>query len=339
MSKKQENVHIPKYIKDQPWFYKVSKDTDDGDYLAHHRRQKDQDSGLDIDNNAEPKVGRGIDDEYVSLGIPSEEVGRGRDVRAPKCTNCGALDHVARDCLEPPRKRQIRTVRSHQSFSRRRDDGESWDAKKDRWFGYDGKEYDEVVQGWVKKAQEQVLNADVEDEEFIDTDEEIELATLGLYKSSVTGALANDDANGSKLRASVRLREDKAAYLNDIGSDTINYDPKSRLYKTEELGEIDAETKMFHRHLKGESLELTKLNRLVREETLKSGIRDEVENEAKTQHVLVANPTKYELLMKEKGTEVSQQAKQDPYAGKSAKRAVGTRQSQEKKRSLLERYG
>ncbi|CUS22571.1 LAQU0S06e01068g1_1 [Lachancea quebecensis] len=338
MSKRQENVHIPKYIKDQPWFYKSSTkgSEENEDYLAHHRRHNRPDSDLDIDNNAEPKVGRGITDAYEQ----HTEVSRPRFAKA-KCLNCGAGDHISRDCLEAPRKRragpeaQVRTT-----VIRRTESDGNWDARRDRWFGYEGKEYETVLQKWEDNAAKQREQAagdkDIADE--LDTDEEIELAALGLFKDEATGAVAADDEQGSKLRTSVRLREDRAAYLDDINSETINYDPKSRLYKSDTLGEVDSESKMFHRHLTGESLELSKLSRFAREKTLESGIRDEMEDEAKTRHVLVANPTKYELLMKKEKGSVPLKT-EDLYRGQSAKKLTGTKKSEEQKAQLFKKYG
>lgn len=121
---------------------------------------------------------------------------------------------------------------------------------------------------------------------------------LELYKDSV-GSLKKDDADNSQLyRTSTRLREDKAAYLNDINSTESNYDPKSRLYKTETLGAVDEKSKMFRRHLTGEGLKLNELNQFARSHAKEMGIRDEIEDKEKVQHVLVANPTKYEYLKK-----------------------------------------
>ncbi|QLG71240.1 hypothetical protein HG535_0B02790 [Zygotorulaspora mrakii] len=334
---RKENIHIPRYIKNQPWFYKDGESQnnteEDNDYLIHHRQSKKDDT-LDIDNNSEPKVGSGITDEFETVRVLQR-----RNGKQAQCTNCGASDHKRIDCLERPRK-----VSKREDFesviSVRKDPTEraNWDARKDRWYGYSGEEYDKLIKSWEKKNQgsKNPKSDTVVQDALWDTDEEIELTKLGLYKDS-TGMLKQDDATNSKLqRASVRLREDRAAYLNDVKSSEINYDPKSRLYKSEALGATDEKSRMFRRHLTGEALELNELNKFSREHAKKLGIKDEVENESRVNHVLVANPTKYEHMMRE---QKSQQAKPTDSAKLEAKRSKGTAQTEKTKKKLRDLYG
>ncbi|AQZ12873.1 SLU7 (YDR088C) [Zygosaccharomyces parabailii] len=282
--KARENVHIPRYIKNQPWYFKEAAANDE-DYLAHHRQSNK--GALDIENNAEPKIGLGIKDEFETVQV--------RKVKAnPTCLNCGSPDHTRRDCLERPRK-SLKGSSEEVVIKRKLHADADWDAKQDRWFGYTGKEYNKVLQEWSIRDQKGVK----EKEEEWDTDEEIELMKLGLFKDAV-GHLKQDDAKNTQLKASVRLREDKAAYLNDLNTDELKYDPKSRLYKSEELGSVDEESHMFHRHLTGEAKELRELARLGREHAVRMGVRDDIESDIKARHVLVANPTKYEMMKERK---------------------------------------
>lgn len=331
---KTENVHIPRYIKNQPWFYRdAAKDErlqGDDDYLVHHRQLK-KGGALDIDNNSEPKLGLGIRDEFESVQVK-------RTVRlgADRCENCGSVGHGRRDCLERARK-VVRSGVDGGAIAVRKDGPGSldWDARKDRWFGYTGKEYDEVLKKWENR-QEAAPQDD--EEEWWDTDEEVELMKLGLYKDP-GGVLKVEEGSGNtKLqRASVRLREDRAAYLNDLNADEIKYDPKSRLYKSESLGSVDEESKMFRRHLTGEGKALDELNRFTRAHARKQGIRDEIESEEKVQHVLIANPTKYEQMLKQ------EQRNEPQKVGKitdlEARRSSGTAQSAKTKRDLQDLYG
>lgn len=316
--KPKENVHIPRYIKNQPWYYKEAAGKEE-DYLLHHRQQKK--GTLDIDNNSEPKLGPGIHDEFETVRINKDDV-------KPKCLNCGSSDHLKRDCLERPKK-ILKGSDKELIVKRKASQVADWDAKQDRWFGYTGKEYDEVLKNWRNPAQNK--SDKIQDEDW-DTDEEIELMKLGLYKDHV-GALKQDDSQNTKLKASVRLREDRAAYLNDLNSSELRYDPKSRVYKSEELGFIDNDSHMFHRHLTGEGQELQDLSRFSKMHARRMGVRDDEENDAKAKHVLVANPTQYEMMKRQdKETIKTSQADDD----RQAQRTKGTARS---RKDLEELYG
>lgn len=333
-----ENIHIPRYIREKPWFYKgrANEEKDQDDYLKHHR-QKKKNGSLDIDNNAEPKVGAGIHGEQIRTVTHSGAVG------LRLCKNCGSSSHTKKDCLERPRKpgsayasnSTVEVVINKLDEEARQ---RNYDAKKDRWFGYTGREYDELLASWknrntgVKKSQDDETN----DENDWDTDEEIELLKLGLYKDA-NGILNKDDARNTQLhKTSVRLREDKAHYLKDIYSTEINYDPKSRLYKSNDLGYVDDESKMFHRHVTGEGAELVKLAELARERALNDSGNDAETKARKVEHVLVANPTKYEKLLKNAPDEHS---KVVDMTSLEAKKSDGTARNAQAKRSLDEMYG
>lgn len=342
---KQENIHIPRYIKNQPWYYKDldgSKNEGDGDdeeknddYLIHHRQLK-KGGALDIDNNSEPKIGLGIKDEFRMINIVKTG-----PVGGNNCTNCGSSDHVKRDCLERPRKlaNSFKNVNRIVSIRNDSSDNSDWDARKDRWFGYTGKEYNDLLKDWERKKIDAKKPEEQDEELLWDTDEEVELMKLGLYKN-VMGTLKQDDLQNSQLqRASVRLREDRAAYLNDVNSDEIKYDPKSRLYKSEVLGSVDEKSRMFRRHLTGEAQELNELNRFSRENAKRMGIRDEIEDETKIKHVLVANPTRYEKLLQEQKRTQAVKQKSAVITELEATKTKGTAQSERTKKDLKDLYG
>lgn len=211
-----------------------------------------------------------------------------------------------------------------------------WDARKDRWFGYSGKEYDSTIAQWNrKKLSDKNDNGDTLNEKY-DTDEEIELRLLGLDKKK-----GPSDASDKGEFTSVRLREDKAAYLNDINSPQIKYDPKSRLYKTDALGTVDEKSNMFRRKLTGEGAEFDDLNRIARQNAKEEGIRDEIKDEKKVEHILVANPTKYDQMMKQRKSEKNSdttQAKKIKADQLEARKIEGTKQSKKSKRSLDSMY-
>lgn len=302
---KDVNEHIPNYIKNLPWYYqdidKNSKNNSkEQDYLRHHRQRRN-DKTIDIDNNDQAKIGTGIKDEFEVI------------VENKETTIDGTI--------------------------KRRKDEKDWDARKDRWYGYSGKEYEEVLKKWEKSRED--LNNTTEECAY-DTDEEIEMMKLGLTPKDLEQTIKG---------SSVRLREDKAAYLKDIYSSTTNYDPKSRLYKSDDLGSIDEHSNMFLRHLTGEGKELNDLNKFARENAKESGIRDELVDADKVNHVLVANPTKLEVLRKQKELDslklTEEQNRQEQrklkrkakLLKKKAKKPKGTPQSDSTKAQLMDMYG
>ena len=366
---RRENIHLPNYIKSLPWYY---KGVGSEDYLVHHRQSQSKKSTLDIDHNDEAKVGVGISDTYVTKKV---EYGHGdignETTRRPWCSNCGAFGHVKRDCLEKPRKiRDLGNLHTTSEDVRvRNDDNLDWDARQDRWFGYTGTEYQQALERWQDEKRGEEEKRGAVDQAYqgqphtggstndYDTDEEIELVKLGfkVLDKGVSGSGARDPKLPSLSPSpsqsstpsgitSVRLREDKAMYLNDIGSAETKYDPKSRLYKSEELGSVDSKSKMFHRYLTGEGRELEQLNRFARVESRRAGIRDEVENKEKVKHVLIANPTKYEKLMKEQRQNVGQKRGNEQvdlaerWKGSEAASAMGTKQTERSKRTLDDLY-
>ena len=206
----KENQHIPRYIKTQPWYYKDGnakpEGKDDEDYLKHHRNKDHT-----LDHNDEPSIGAGISDKFITTETKTLKTTMSDNGDVRKCTNCGTMGHLAKDCFERPKKFKKLDSYSGDQIKIRNDEELDWDAKKDRWFGYEGKEYNELLQNWEnKKKNELKMPSNGENEVNIwDSDEEIELMKLGLYKDSV-GLLKKDDYNNTHLknRTSVRLRED-----------------------------------------------------------------------------------------------------------------------------------
>ncbi|CCF55684.1 hypothetical protein KAFR_0A02480 [Kazachstania africana CBS 2517] len=327
-----ENEHIPRYIKTKPWYYNDSKSED---YLIHHRQKHGKDNNsIDIDHNDEPKIGLGIEDRFISMKRSYKKN------KSNICENCGSEGHSRRDCLEKPRKLQSRIEGENIEVKVRDDDNLDWDAKNDRWFGYAGKEYDETLQSWREKRDRNMILDNQDKESTWDIDEEVELFKLGLQRDSAGKLREERNGKAGASVTSVRLREDKAAYLKDIHSDEINYDPKSRLYKSQELGTVDEKSKMFRRKLVGEGLELEKLHKFSRDYAKSVGIRDEREDKKKIEHVLIANPTKYEQLMKQQKSIEQEKANKNKVdiSTLQAQKLHGTKQSEEDKKQIMDLY-
>src|SRR5271155_19898 len=87
---------------------------------------------------------------YDRFGMdPSEWYARGQRAgpaatkyRKGACQNCGAMTHTAKDCLERPRKLGAKyTGRDIQPDEIIRRFDQSFEGKRDRWNGYDNRNF------------------------------------------------------------------------------------------------------------------------------------------------------------------------------------------------------
>lgn len=313
--KKVENEHLPRYIKTQPWYYKTTddesktktqEDKDDNDDVSEKDYlQHHRSKNSNITNNDEATIGTGIKDEFNIIG----------------------------------------------SDKARKDDI-TYDANKDRWYGYDEDNYQKIIDEWdTKKSMNEdknLNNKKINEETFInDLDVLIEIRKLDLDLNDAINFLI--DVNNEQLSSkatSVRLREDKAAYLQDIGNldGSINYDPKSRLYKTEELGKVDEKGNMFRRHLTGEGKELEELNKFTRELS-KNDNKNNTMKKDKSANVLIANPTRMEQLHKRQKQEQETQQNNNKkikivqLKDCEAQKSKGTTMTDESRSLLKDLYG
>lgn len=123
------NPHIPQYMSHAPWYLNNSKPS-----LKHQKNWKEklQDSR-----------------EWYDRGT---FVYQAKKWRKGACTNCGAMTHNAKNCMERPYKRgakytnmRIAPDEKIQNISL-----ETWDSKRDRWNGYESSEYVKVMERYEK---------------------------------------------------------------------------------------------------------------------------------------------------------------------------------------------
>lgn len=207
------NEYIPSFIAKKPFY--VADDGDSttsasaSDYLEHQRLQKD------------------------SSAAESKWYDRGRKAgpaatkyRKGACENCGAMTHKTKECLSRPRKQGAKwTGRDIQADEVVQDVNLGWDAKRDRWNGYDASEYRNVVEEYnaleeMKKAmagdegQKRIEDGENGDGDVQDGAKYEEETDMGRQQSTSTRNL--------------RLREDTAKYLLNLDLDSAKYDPKTR---------------------------------------------------------------------------------------------------------------
>ena len=71
------------------------------------------------------------------------------------CKNCGAMTHKAKDCTERPRKVGAKWSKKDISADELVHDdlSLSFEAKRDRWNGYDAKKYSRIINHYDKVDQ------------------------------------------------------------------------------------------------------------------------------------------------------------------------------------------
>ena len=205
---KEPNEFIPQFISKRPFY--IDDDTA-ADYLQHQRLQKaatDQSRWYDRGKRLGPAATK---------------------FRKGACENCGAMSHKTKDCLSRPRVRGARwTGKDIQADEHVQEVELGWDAKRDRWNGYDATEYRAVIEEYeemenlkkkVKRDEGSELKRLAEDGDELDGGDEEEAkyaeeSDMGRHQSTATRNL--------------RLREDTAKYLVNLDLDSAKYDPKTR---------------------------------------------------------------------------------------------------------------
>ncbi|KAG9247398.1 Pre-mRNA splicing Prp18-interacting factor-domain-containing protein [Calycina marina] len=200
---KEANEYIPTFISKKPFY--VGEDEDQNDYLEHQRLQKAQ-----TDQSKWYDRGKKIGPAATKF-------------RKGACENCGAMTHKTKECLSRPRVKGAKwTGKDIQADEVVEAVDLSWDAKRDRWNGYDAKEYSAVIE---EHTQTELLKRQMaEAARPKDDGEEAEAAEDGEH-------YAEESDMGRKQSTAtrqLRIREDTAKYLLNLDLDSAKYDPKTR---------------------------------------------------------------------------------------------------------------
>jgi pre-mRNA-processing factor SLU7 len=259
---KEANEYIPSFISKKPFY--IGEDDDQNDYLEHQRLQKaaqsDQSKWYD----------RG-----KKLGPAATKFRKGA------CENCGAMTHKTKECLSRPRAKGAKwTGRDIQADEVVQDVSLGWDAKRDRWNGYDPKEYKSVIDEYSQleelKKKSQTKQTDQDDEDGEDGEKYVEESDLG-------------QKNAAK---NLRIREDTAKYLLNLDLDSAKYDPKTRSM-VDSGATVDAAAALVAEEgfmrASGDAGEFEKAQKYAWEAQEKGG---------DTKLHLQANPTSGEILLK-----------------------------------------
>lgn len=293
---KERNEYIPSFISKIPFY--ISDDVSEADYLEHQRLQKEKDP------SSTKWYERG-----VKLGPASTKYRKGA------CENCGAITHKAKDCLSRPRKQGAKwTGKDIQADEKIEKVELGWNAKRDRWNGYDASEYQNVVKEYEdlenlrrlargegqKPLKENEDGAEDGNESETEEGRYAEESDMGRHQSTVTRNL--------------RIREDTAKYLLNLNLESAKYDPKTR-----SMVDLGASSDKSSALVADENFMKASGDAAEFEKAQQYAWESQERGDQNRQH-LQANPTEGELLRKKQQKEAEEKKRTD-------------------RKALLEKYG
>ncbi|PGH08314.1 pre-mRNA-splicing factor slu7 [Helicocarpus griseus UAMH5409] len=210
VASKERNEYIPSFISKKPFY--VDDESSANDYLEHqrlHKSKTDQQKWYDRGKRVGPAASK---------------------YRKGACENCGSMSHKVKECLSRPRKLGAKwTGKDIQPDEEIQKVDLDWDAKRDRWNGYDASEYRNVVEEYAelealkKQAKEQADRKQISQTGENDEDEEDAAEEEARYAEE-----SDMGRQQSTATRNLRIREDTAKYLLNLDLDSAKYDPKTR---------------------------------------------------------------------------------------------------------------
>jgi pre-mRNA-processing factor SLU7 len=210
VASKERNEYIPSFISKKP-FYLSTADAE-SDYLEHQRLQTvtpDQSKWYDRGARVAPASTK---------------------FRKGACENCGAMTHKTKECLSRPRAKGAKwTGKDIQADEVVQDVQLGWDAKRDRWNGYDATEYRAVIEEYeeLENLKKKMKSGEKEGSQRLTAEDEQE--TQAREEEEAKYAEESDmGRQQSTATRNLRIREDTAKYLLNLDLDSAKYDPKTR---------------------------------------------------------------------------------------------------------------
>ncbi|KAI4210253.1 MAG: hypothetical protein LQ351_006852 [Letrouitia transgressa] len=285
VASKEKNEYIPSFISKKPFY--LSTPDDESDYLEHQRLQ-----------NAAPEQSKWYD-RGKKVGAAATKFRKGA------CENCGAMSHKTKDCLSRPRAKGAKwTGKDIQADEVIQNIELGWDAKRDRWNGYDPSEYRNVIEEYEElenlKKEMQGGNGGSSQNKQVTGDDD------GRVREQEEAKYAEESDMGrhqSTATRNLRLREDTAKYLLNLDLESAKYDPKTRSMidmgaLTDQAAALVAEDNFLR--ASGDAAEFEKAQRYAWE-AQERGDKDRIH--------LQANPTSGEISRRQKEGEAK--AKRD----------------------------
>ena len=210
--KNERNEYIPSFISKKPFYIDDATASQD-DYLEHQRLQSQK--------NSDPLATSKWYNRGQRAGPAATKFRKGA------CENCGAMTHKTKECLYRTRKAGAKwTGKDIQADELVQDVKLGWDAKRDRWNGFDAREYDAVVEEYnaLEEMKKAVGNGEGQGLLTEDGEEGEGNGDEGAKYEEETDMGRQQSTSTRNLR----LREDTAKYLLNLDLDSAKYDPKTR---------------------------------------------------------------------------------------------------------------
>jgi len=139
------------------------------------------------------------------------------------------MTHKTKDCLSRPRKHGARwTGKDIQADEVIEDVTLGWDAKRDRWNGYDPQEYAAVVKEYEElEALKRAAGDSKDGQKALENGDAVPSDADARY-----GEETDMGRSQPTSTRQLRLREDTAKYLINLDLDSAKYDPKTRSMDT-----------------------------------------------------------------------------------------------------------
>ena len=206
---KRVNEYIPSFISKKPFY--IDSDDAQNDYLEHQRLQKaatDQSKWYDRGKRLGPAATK---------------------FRKGACENCGAMTHKTKECLSRPRAKGARwTGQDIEADEVVQDVELGWDAKRDRWNGYNATDYQAVIDEYEElESLKKVAKGGERKEEapLTEGDGDTQAEEMEEAKYAEESDMGRQQSTATR---NLRLREDTAKYLLNLDLDSARYDPKTR---------------------------------------------------------------------------------------------------------------
>ena len=193
--------------------------------------------------------------------------------RKGACENCGSMTHQKKDCLDRPRKKGAKyTGKDIQADDIVQDIAAGYDAKRDRWNGYDPAEHRLIVEehAAVEAARQKLREAEIDSQTTTDLAAVRKMAKASKGENADKnadpdfGSSDEDDGDdekyadaadavGQKLDTktritvrNLRIREDTAKYLINLDPESAYYDPKTRSMRDAPVKNVPPEDVSLH---------------------------------------------------------------------------------------------